>query len=138
MSIKDREDAVSNVMNQMTELQQKSQAFIERIIKPSSLTPNQILLLFQLRLSGSLTITDVAEWFAVTPGAASSMSDKLEDLGLLRRMRASEDRRVVTIVLTEQGEQQIVDLFRDFEASELTKISGTLEKINRLMAEIAE
>ncbi|AKG34122.1 MarR family winged helix-turn-helix transcriptional regulator [Paenibacillus durus] len=137
MGIKDREEAVHNVMNQMASVQQKSQAFIERIIKPGSLTTNQIMLLMQLRLSGSLTITDVAEWFAVTPGAASSMCDKLEDLGLLQRTRTREDRRVVTIVLTEQGEQRILDLFSDFEASELTKISETLEKINHLMAEIA-
>ncbi|WP_269634870.1 hypothetical protein [Paenibacillus zanthoxyli] len=43
-------------MNQMASVQQKSQAFIERIIKPGSLTTNQIMLLIQLRLSGSLTM----------------------------------------------------------------------------------
>lgn len=129
----DKQHAILKVMDTMANVQQKSQYFIDMITKQETLNHNQIMLLFQLRLTGSLNITDISERFVVTPGAASSMCDKLEEAGLIERVRTKEDRRVVNIVLTEQGDQRILHIFEAFPTSDLDKISGTLEKINELM-----
>lgn len=129
----DKQYAIHKVMEAMANVQKKSQTFIDMIIKQESLTHNQILLLFQLKLTGSLNITDISERFVITPGAASSMCDKLEEAGLIERVRTKEDRRVVNIVLTEQGSQRILQLFEAFPISELNKVSGTLDQINELM-----
>lgn len=125
--------AILKVMEAMAKVQKNSQSFVDMIIKQESLTHNQIQLLFQLKLTGSLNITDISERFVITPGAASSMCDKLEEAGLIERVRTKEDRRVVNIVLTEQGSQRILQLFEAFPISELNKVSGTLEQINELM-----
>lgn len=77
----DKQYAIHKVMESMANVQQKSQFFIDMITKQETLTHNQILLLFQLRLTGSLNITDISERFVITPGAASSMCDKLEEIG---------------------------------------------------------
>jgi MarR family transcriptional regulator, organic hydroperoxide resistance regulator len=132
----DRESVIHNVMSQMANVQQKSQAFVERVTKKETLTQNQIMLLVQLRLIGRLSITDVAERFIVTPGAASSMCDKLEEQELIERVRTKEDRRVVYIQLTAQGEERILHMFGGFTAEELTKLSDVLQQIDALMAEI--
>lgn len=129
----DKHYAIHKVMESMANVQHKSQFFIDMITKQESLTHNQILLLFQLKLTGSLNITDISERFVITPGAASSMCDKLEESGLIERVRTKEDRRVVNIVITEQGNQRILQLFEAFPISDLDKISGTLEQINELM-----
>lgn len=129
----DKQYAILKVMEAMANVQKNSQSFVDMIIKQESLTHNQIQLLFQLKLTGSLNITDISERFVITPGAASSMCDKLEEAGLIERVRTKEDRRVVNIVLTEQGSQRILQLFEAFPISELNKVSGTLEQINELM-----
>lgn len=130
--------AIHRVMDRMAAVQHKSQAFVDRINRQESLTQNQIMLLFQLRLTGKLNITDISERFVITPGAASSMCDRLEEAALIERVRTKEDRRVVNIILTEQGERRILDLFDRFATAELDKIADTLSKIQILMDEIIE
>ncbi|GGG12430.1 hypothetical protein GCM10010912_66090 [Paenibacillus albidus] len=134
----DKELAIHKVMNQLASAEQKSQAFVGRITRSESLTHNQIMLLFLLQLTGRLNITDIAERFIITPGAASSMCDKLEDLGLVVRVRTKEDRRVVNIELTDQGTQRILQLFDTFETAELDRMSAILRQINDLIAEIVD
>ncbi|UQZ35168.1 MarR family transcriptional regulator [Paenibacillus sp. PK3_47] len=139
MSIDDKKSqAIDRVMDTMAGVQQKSQAFMERITKKESLSNNQIMLLFQLRLTGTLKITDISERFIITPGAASSMCDKLENAGLIERVRNKEDRRVVRIKLTSEGDQRILQLFSGFEAAELESIAATLQQIHTMMDDLTE
>ncbi|MFC6652192.1 MarR family winged helix-turn-helix transcriptional regulator [Paenibacillus rhizoplanae] len=134
----EKEQAVYTVMDHMASVQQKSQAFIDRITKKGALSQNQIMLLFLLQLTGSLNITDISERLVITPGAASFMCDKLEDLGYVERVRTKEDRRVVNIVLTGSGKQHILSLFDTFALTDLDKISSTLQRIDELMGGMLE
>ncbi|ETT53520.1 MULTISPECIES: MarR family transcriptional regulator [unclassified Paenibacillus] len=134
----EKEQAVYTVMDHMASVQQKSQAFIDRITKKGSLSQNQIMLLFLLQLTGSLNITDISERLVITPGAASFMCDKLEDLGYIERVRTKEDRRVVNIVLTGPGKQHILSLFDNFALTDLVKISVALQRIDELMGGMLE
>lgn len=134
----EKEQAIYKVMDHMASVQQKSQAFIDRITKKGALSQNQIMLLFLLQLTGSLNITDISERLVITPGAASFMCDKLEDLGYIERVRTKEDRRVVNIVLTGSGKQHILSLFDTFALTDLDKISSTLQRIDELMGGMLE
>ncbi|WNS46411.1 MarR family transcriptional regulator [Paenibacillus sp. MMS20-IR301] len=133
-----KEQAIYKVMDQMANVQRKSQAFVDLITKKGSLSQNQIMLLFQLQLAGTLNITDISERFMITPGAASFMCDKLEDLEYVERVRTKEDRRVVKIVLTAQGKDHILSLFDSFAVAELDNMSMTLRTIDGLMGGIVE
>lgn len=55
--------------------------------------------------------TEIADFFSVTPGAVTSMCDKLEKLHFVQRVRESEDRRVVNMKLTTEGEQKVQEIF---------------------------
>ncbi len=131
-----KSQAILGLMDTMAAVQQKSQVFIERITKKETLSQNQLMLLFQLQLAGSLKITEIAERFVVTPGAASSMCDKLEEARLVQRVRTNEDRRVVNIEITGEGTRRILQLFDTFETAELQRFTDTLHQINSLMNEI--
>ena len=135
----DKEQAIYKVMDYMTSVQQKSQAFIDHITKKeNTLSQNQIMLMFLLQLTGSLNITDISERLIITPGAASFMCDKLEDLEYVERVRTKEDRRVVNIVLTERGRQHILSLFDTYAVAELDKMSSTLQTIDNLISGITQ
>lgn len=80
--------------------------------------------------------TEIAEFFSVTPGAVTSMCDKLEKLELVERIREQEDRRVVKMALTNSGELKVQDLFLKFPQEKLVDMANILREVNQLMNKI--
>lgn len=136
MSEIDQMDKVKLIMGEMLEIQQKSKRFINVLSEGESLSQNQLILLFQLEFNGGMKATEIADFFNVTPGAVTSMCDKLEKLNLVQRGRKSEDRRVVKMVLTSNGEDKVHEIFLKFPQEKLTNIAKVLTDINKLMSNI--
>ncbi|WP_338751365.1 MarR family winged helix-turn-helix transcriptional regulator [Bacillus sp. FJAT-52991] len=128
--------SVEILMREMLEIQQKSNRFVELISADEPFSQNQLVLLLQLKLSGGMKATEIAEFFQVTPGAVTSMCDKLEKLGLIQRVRESSDRRVVQMVLTASGEAKVTELFTKFPEEKLIEMAKTLSEVNQLMSRI--
>lgn len=136
MSENDRMNKVKLIMSEMLELQQKSKRFVNLLSEGESLSQNQLILLLQLEINGGMKATDIADFFNVTPGAVTSMCDKLEKLNLVQRVRKSEDRRVVKMVLTNIGRDKVHEIFLKFPQEKLTNIAKVLMDINKLMNKI--
>lgn len=112
------------------------------------LTRGQMFLLFRINQTEKLKTTDISQFFGITPGAATAIADKLEQLEFIQRHRAENDRRVVYIKLTEKGTELVAkkkeefknrftDLLGDFPKEEvhqtvqaLNKIAQALQKTN--------
>ncbi|MES1046642.1 MarR family transcriptional regulator [Heyndrickxia oleronia] len=127
---------VEMIIKEMLEIQQKSKSFVNLISKGEPLSQNQLILLLQLKINGGMKATEIADFFSVTPGAVTSMCDKLEKLDLIQRVRESEDRRVVKMNLTENGEKKVHDLFLKFSQEKLADIVEVLTNVNKLMSKI--
>ncbi|MDH5162466.1 MarR family winged helix-turn-helix transcriptional regulator [Heyndrickxia oleronia] len=127
---------VEMIIKEMLEIQQKSKSFVNLISKGEPLSQNQLILLLQLKINGGMKATEIADFFSVTPGAVTSMCDKLEKLDLIQRVRESEDRRVVKMSLTENGEKKVHDLFLKFSQERLADIVEVLTNVNKLMSKI--
>lgn len=67
------------------------------------LTYPQYLVMLVLWQDGDHSVNEIAGRLALPPHALSPMLDRLEKAGLLRRLRAGPDRRVVTVQLTQAG-----------------------------------
>ena len=63
--------------------------------------------LLKIRNSGSATVAELARWLQVDAGAMTRLLDRLEKKGLCKRVRSTEDRRVVQVELTSEGEAAI-------------------------------
>jgi DNA-binding MarR family transcriptional regulator len=127
---------VEMILREMLEIQQKSKLFIELISAGEPFSQNQLVLLLQLKLNRGMKATEIAEFFQVTPGAVTSMCDKLEKLGLVQRVRESADRRVVHMVLTDHGDKKVNELFLKFPQEKLVGMAKTLSEVNQLMSSI--
>jgi DNA-binding MarR family transcriptional regulator len=57
-----------------------------------------------LRRSRASTVAELARELNTDPGAMTRLLDRLECKGLCRRSRSTDDRRVVNIELTPEGE----------------------------------
>jgi len=127
---------VELIMKEMLEIQQKSKMFINLLSEGESLSQNQLILLLQLKTSGRMKATEIADFFYITPGAVTSMCDKLEQLNLVQRIREKEDRRVVYMELTAIGEVKVHELFLKFPKDKLADIVKVLSEVNHLMSTI--
>lgn len=69
------------------------------------LTYVQWLPLYKLAMAEGNTIASLARDLEIDPGAMTRSVDRLEAKGLVRRERSTADRRVVHLVLTDEGRQ---------------------------------
>jgi DNA-binding MarR family transcriptional regulator len=66
--------------------------------------------LMRIRLTGNSTVAELARWLQIDAGAMTRLLDRLEKKGLCRRVRSTEDRRVVRVELTPAGEKAIAEV----------------------------
>ncbi|MEP7299742.1 MAG: MarR family transcriptional regulator [Burkholderiales bacterium] len=66
--------------------------------------------LMRLKNVGASTVADLARWLQVDAGAMTRLLDRLEKKGLCKRVRSTEDRRVVKVELTAEGETALKEV----------------------------
>ena len=66
--------------------------------------------LVRLQTVGGATVAELARWLNVDAGAMTRLLDRLEKKGLCKRVRSTEDRRVVRVELTPDGEAAIAEV----------------------------
>jgi len=76
---------------------------VDKELEPAGLTSAQWVPLLKLYLGHATTVAEVARECQHDVGAMTRTLDRLEAKGLLRRVRSSEDRRVVNLELTDEG-----------------------------------
>jgi DNA-binding MarR family transcriptional regulator len=76
---------------------------VERQLEPSGLTNAQWVPLLKLYMGAGSTVAELARGCQMDTGGTTRLLDRLESKGLVRRVRSSEDRRVVNLELTDEG-----------------------------------
>ena len=76
---------------------------VDKRLDVHGLTSAQWGPLLKIRNSGSATVAELARWLQVDAGAMTRLLDRLEKKGLCKRVRSTEDRRVVHVELTPEG-----------------------------------
>ena len=96
------EDSVGYLMRRVTNgIAQE----VDRRLESVGLTNAQWVPLLRLHLGHGATVAELARGCQTDAGAMTRMLDRLEAKGLIRRLRSTEDRRVVNIELTSDGVQ---------------------------------
>lgn len=78
---------------------------VERELEPSGLTNAQWVPLLKLSTGCASTVAELARECQLDAGGMTRLLDRLETKGLVRRLRSSEDRRVVNLELTDPGRE---------------------------------
>lgn len=66
--------------------------------------------LMRLKMVEDSTVAELARWLNVDAGAMTRLLDRLEKKGLCKRVRSTEDRRVVRVELTPAGRAAIAEV----------------------------
>lgn len=68
-----------------------------------SLSLKQLHFLSHLAKEDNPTMTDISKMFGISTAAVTGMVDRLEKLGYVERLHATDDRRKVIVLITEKG-----------------------------------
>jgi DNA-binding MarR family transcriptional regulator len=82
----------------------------DKRLEAHDLTSAQWGPLMRLRKAGPSTVAELARWLQVDAGAMTRLLDRLEKKRLCKRVRSTEDRRVVQVELTPEGEAAIAEV----------------------------
>jgi DNA-binding MarR family transcriptional regulator len=118
-----------------------------RDLMPEELTVDQFRALRYLRHNARSTASDVAEIFCVGKSSITAIMTRLSDKGLIQRVPDEKDRRVINLVLTEEG-SRLCDLMEDrvqtvlagiiehFDEKEAAAFIETFEKLARIVMKL--
>ena len=131
------EDSIGYLNKQLVELISRA---LDARMAEYSLTDAQWKPLFFLSQHGFGTASQVARKVGCDAGATTRMLDRLEDKGLLRRVRSVDDRRVQQLELTDEGRKAaaivpyvLADVLNahlsDLSHAEVDQLRGLLERV---------
>lgn len=110
-------------------------------------TKNELLVLMLLYRGTDVNMTQIAEYLKVPLNTATGIVARMEKKEIILRVRSLEDKRVVTIVLTDNGKQQMHNILHTFmgygqkiisslTAEEIELIGSVMGKVITLLQEV--
>lgn len=103
----------NNAMTEIVERYERATYMINRRLSskvrealPSDITAEQLFILRYLKRNSDVISSELADLLCVGKSTISSTINRMVNKGLVARMPSEEDRRVVYLSLTEEGERQ--------------------------------
>jgi DNA-binding MarR family transcriptional regulator len=137
-------DKTKSIIYSIRKLIQAGELYSKELSKIHSVSAAQLNCLLALFENGSLPPSQIAKHMLVKSSTVTGVVDRLEQKGLVRRVRNSPDRRIVTIELTEAGiqlaekapppiQQKIIDGLKKISESEIDEIVFALTKLTDML-----
>ena len=98
-------DHTKEIIYAIRRLMQGGELYTKEINKKYHVSAAQVNCLLALYENGPLPPSQIAKHMMVNSSTVTGIIDRLEQKGLVERMRISKDRRVITIQLTESGKR---------------------------------
>jgi len=111
---------------------------VHRVLSAPKLTISQFGVLEALYHKGPLCQKDIAAKILKSTGNITLVIDNLEKQRLVRRERDTEDRRYLTIHLTETGEALIADVFAAVEKSIVSEMASLTDSEQELLGNLCK
>jgi DNA-binding MarR family transcriptional regulator len=137
-------DRTKEVVWLIRRLMQGSYIYNKELNKKYQVSAPQLASLLALFENGPMPPSQIAKYIMVNSSTVTGIIDRLEQKGLVERARISRDRRVITIALTEKGQElaknapppiqkKIVDGLKKLPPSETEQIVQALTKLTYML-----
>jgi len=111
---------------------------VNRCMTAASLTISQFGVLEALHHKGPLCQRDIATKILKSTGNITLVIDNLEKRGLVRRERDNDDRRYLTIHLTEEGAALIAKVFPEVETAIVAEMATLTDEEQQLLGSLCK
>ena len=142
--LKNNEGHVKEIVWLIRRLMQGNYLYNKELNKTYQVSAPQLSSLLALHENGPMPPSQIAKYIMVNSSTVTGIIDRLEQKGLVERSRISPDRRVITIALTEKGQElaknapppiqkKIVDGLQKLPPNEIEKIVQALTKLTYML-----
>ncbi|MBL7225899.1 MAG: MarR family transcriptional regulator [Desulfobacteraceae bacterium] len=125
-------------------LMQAGEHYTKELNKIYNVSAAQINCLLALHENGPLPPSQIAKHMMVNSSTVTGIIDRLEKKDLVRRLRISQDRRVITVELTKSGkmlaenapppiQQKIIDGLSQLAPSKIDEIALILKRLTDML-----
>jgi DNA-binding MarR family transcriptional regulator len=126
------------------ELHPKFSRMYAQMLDRIDLTLSQYTLLYQLMLSGTVSMTEISSRLEITKPAVTNLVDRLEKKKCLKRVPSAEDRRVIQLEILPKGKKIITEIqgrsldlllkaYDQFDGKEHQSISRFYATVSKVM-----
>ena len=139
--MKPASNETSRSLNSYTKLMRAAESVtsrVHRVLAEPKLTISQFGVLEALYHKGPLCQRDIAAKILKSTGNITLVIDNLEKQNLVRRVRDNEDRRYLTVHLTEAGTVLIAKVFADVEAEVVGEMKSLTEDEQVLLGSLCK
>ena len=98
-----RQHPIREIIYQIRRLMQTGYLYTKELNKTYHVSVPQLNCILALHEHGPLPLSHIARLITVKSGTITGIIDRLEEKDLVKRVRSSPDRRIITIELTETG-----------------------------------
>jgi MarR family transcriptional regulator, 2-MHQ and catechol-resistance regulon repressor len=139
--MKPAEKPTYRALNTYTKLMRAAETITSRVSRAmlaADLTISQFGVLEALHHKGPLCQRDIAAKILKSTGNITMVIDNLEKRGLVRRERDSQDRRYLTVFLTDAGTTLIAKVFAGVEASIVKEMAALSKEEQELLGNLCK
>ncbi len=133
-----------DIIYSIRRLMQAGEHYTKELNKIYNVSAAQINCLLALHENGPLPPSQIAKHVMVNSSTITGIIDRLEKKDLVKRLRISRDRRVITVELTRTGkilaenapspiQQKIIDGLNKLSPSEMEQIALTLKRLTDML-----
>ena len=138
----DKSQKISNIIDNLRRVFQVVNEQSKKAKRKTSLTGPQLWAIKVIANTSRIRVSDLANKMYLHPATVVGILNRLETRGFIERTRTTDDRRVVHVTLTEQG-QEIVRKSPEVAQGLLvtgleTRAVKTLDVINEGLAQLVE
>ncbi len=116
----------------------------KRLNKETGLTGPQLMVMQEIIVRDNIMVKQIAENINLSSATVTSILDRLEKRGLVRRERSTTDKRKVGLHLTDEGveilqsapkplQQHFITRFESLEEWEQTQMVATMQRVAKMM-----
>ena len=133
-----------DIIYSIRRLIQAGELYTKELNKIYNVSAAQLNCLLALYETGPLSPSQIAKLILVNSSTVTGIIDRLEYKGLVRRLRVSQDRRVITVELTKNGkllaenapppiQQKLMDGLNMLSENDIDQIAQTLIQLTSML-----
>ncbi len=126
--MKKKPDMISEIINNLRRVFQAVNEQSKKVERQTGLTGPQLWAIKTIAQEAPIMVSEIARRMYLHPATVVGILDRLEKQGLAVRVRSTEDRRVVKVELTRQGQylvKKAPEVAQGLLVSKLEKLAST-------------